>query len=169
MTKPKSMRLRFAAGGLAALIGTFSLATSVLGASGATSVAGRQVPVESCNGVAEAAASFEMTGNLDGCWYADSFNLTAASPGGVVVVSGLEHFVGCISTKCGTLFFKFVFVGKFDAAGAELSGGCHHPILGGTGDFVGASGELNFEDDPDGSSFPPADYSGRVVTVPGRG
>jgi hypothetical protein len=142
------------------LIATLGLPTTALAGPGATSVAGRQVVASGadCPG-----ATFVMTGDLDGCWTTDTFDLVAAGPNGIVVGRGSETFVGCIGSRCGTLSLSFVFVGKFDAAGAELWGGCHHPILGGTGDFAGARGAFNFVDLPDGSGLPPADYSGRIV------
>ena len=111
-----------------------------------------------------AVATFVMTdGDLEGCWYTDSFNVVAAGPSGMIVGSGTEHFVGDIGSWSGTLFLKFNFVGKFDAGGAELWGGCRHPIRGGTEDFDGANGVVVFTDLPDGSGLPPADYTGQIV------
>jgi len=155
--------LRVAAAGLAVLIGTLGLTATASAAPGATHVSGSETTVEKCAGVSGAFGTFAVTGDLEGCWYTDRFDPLAGSPNGLFVGRGLEHFVGCIGTKCGTLSFKFVFIGKFDAGGAELWGACHHPILGGTGDFAGATGELNFTDVPDGTPVPPADYTGRVT------
>jgi hypothetical protein len=142
------------------LAGTLGLATTANAASSAISVSGHQEV--SLGGVCPA-GTFVMSGDLEGCWTTDSFNLVAAGPNGIVVGSGTETFVGCIGERCGSLFLTFVFVGRFDAAGVELWGGCHHPIRGGAGDFAGARGVLNFVDDPDDTALPPADYSGRIV------
>ena len=163
VSNARLLRRRIVAAGLAGLIGTFALVTTAYAEPGATAVLGRQVAVDTCGGASGGAATFVMTGDLDGCWYTDTFDLVAAGPNGLVVGVGQERFVGCIDDSCGTLFLKFVFVGKFDAGGAELWGGCHHPILGGTGDFAGATGAVSFVDDPDGSGLPPADYTGRVI------
>ena len=127
-----------------------------------THVSGRQVPVETCDGKSGAAATFEMSGDLVGCWYLDDFAAKAATPSGIFVGRGHETFVGCIRAQCGTLTFSFVFIGQFDASGAEIRGACHHPVVGSTGGLAGASGSINFVDDPDGTGLPPADYSGRI-------
>ena len=145
---------------ISTMLAALALASPAAASSEAVDVEGRQA-VSTGGQCPE--GSFVMSGDLDGCWTTDSFRLVAANPSGVVVGSGTETFVGCIGSRCGTLSFSFVFVGRFDAAGAEVRGGCHHPVKGGTGDFAGARGELNFVDDPDGSWLPPADYSGHVV------
>jgi hypothetical protein len=146
---------------LLVLAWTLGLVPSAL-ATSTTQVSGRQVPVETCDGKAGAAATFEMSGDLVGCWYLDDFAPKAATPSGIFVGGGRETFVGCIRSRCGTLTFRFVFIGQYDATGAEIRGACHHPVVGGTGGLAGASGSINFVDDPDGSGLPPADYSGRI-------
>lgn len=70
--------------------------------------------------------------------------------------AGTEQFDGCIdangSDSCsqgepaGQLFFDFVFWGRFDENGAEIEGGCVHPITGGTGDFTHATGLVTMRD-----------------------
>lgn len=147
----------------AAIAAVLTLAGPVAATPGAVPVEGRQEVADggSCPG-----ATFVMSGDLEGCWTTDTFQLVAAGPNGIVVGSGTETFTGCIGSRCGSLFFSFVFVGRFDAVEAEVWGGCHHPIRGGTGDFAGATGTLNFVDLPDGSGLPPANYSGRIIFRP---
>jgi len=70
--------------------------------------------------------------------------------------TGTEQFDGCIDTNgsdscsqgepTGQLFFDFVFWARFDQNGAEIEGGCVHPITGGTGDFTRATGVLTMRD-----------------------
>jgi len=113
-------------------------------------------------------ASFTMTGGLVGCWYEDSIMITkdqtTASGIELIHVSGTEHFIGCLdrdgdgscigADPSGTLYFTFTFTEQVDVAtGSEIRGRCHHPIVGGTGDFAAATGVLNFKDDiPSGTS-----------------
>jgi len=150
---------------LASLLLTFAWAAASIptaSAAPSTQVTGRQVAVDTCDGRSGAVATFVMTGDLEGCWYLDEFEPRAATPSGFFVGAGRETFVGCIGSRCGTLTFSFVFIGQYDVTGAEIRGACHHPITGGTGGLAGASGAINFVDDPDGSGLPPADYMGRV-------
>ena len=107
---------------------------------------------------------YAMTGDLLGCWYTVTFVVTGQSPSGGLRASGTERFVGCLNTNgnrtcdagepSGTLSTTFTFTGKFAPTGAEIHGRCHHPIVGGTGDFVGASGVLSFTDIPSEGRFP---------------
>jgi hypothetical protein len=70
--------------------------------------------------------------------------------------TGTEQFDGCIdingSDSCGSgepngqMFFNFVFWERFDRNGAEIEGGCVHPITGGTRDFTNAAGLLTMRD-----------------------
>jgi hypothetical protein len=46
-----------------------------------------------------------------------------------------------------------------DTFAEEIHGRCHHPIVGGTGDFAGAKGVINFKDDVVNLKF---DYKGHV-------
>lgn len=97
-----------------------------------------------------------MAGSLVGCWYTDIFETIKSSSNGEILAIGTEHFVGCLDAdrnkRCashdphGTLALIYAFEGKFDNKGNEISGGCQHPILSGTGDFRGARGRLDFTD-----------------------
>ena len=111
-----------------------------------------------------------MTGTMVGCWYGDTG--TSRGPvdnhdGGKTYTQtfvGTEHFVGCIDKDrdgvcseedpTGTWKTTFVFTGIFLwAGGAEISGGCTHPIISGTGDFKGARGTIFMTDNVnDGTS-----------------
>ena len=107
--------------------------------------------------------TYRMAGDLIGCWYTDTISVDLANPAGVVKVSGTEHFVGCLdsnhngscsSNENGVFQTTFTFTGKYAPTGEEIHGRCHHPILGGSGVFAGASGELSFTDIPSEGRFP---------------
>ena len=103
-----------------------------------------------------------MAGDLVGCWYTDEFNITHENPGGGFKASGTEHFDGCLDanhngtcaddqTVCSRMF---TFTAKYATASEEIHGRCHHPIVGGSGAFAGASGEISFKDIPSEGRFP---------------
>jgi len=154
--------------------GVVSVAVLVLGmapaaAGGATVVEGAQSsPVDACDGLGSL-GTFVMSGDLVGCWYTDTADLTSSSMNGAVF-EGTEHFVGCIDTSgdgtCGTgeptgsFHTTFKFTAKFSDVG-EVHGRCHHPILGGTGDFANASGVISFHDVINGTVVT-ATYSGPI-------
>ena len=117
----------------------------------------------SCPGAPE--GTYRMAGDLIGCWFTDEFNVVQENPGGGFEASGTEHFQGCLDTNhngsCGVgepsgrFDTTFTFTAKFAPSGDEIHGRCHHPIIGGTGAFTGASGELSFKDIPsEGGLFP---------------
>ena len=97
-----------------------------------------------------------MAGSLIGCWYSDTFNLINSTSTGVICATGSEHFVGCLDVhskascthtdRTGTLALKYTFLAQYDATGREIWGGCQHKILSGTGDFAGAAGRIDFQD-----------------------
>jgi hypothetical protein len=114
-----------------------------------------------------------MTGGLIGCWYEDTSNLRKAtlSASGTyeLIYSGTEHFTGCLDVdgdrQCsgdpkGTLYFTYTFTTLIDSLTlAEIRGRCHHPVVGGTGDFANATGVLNFHDDVTNGTSP---YMGHI-------
>ena len=115
-------------------------------------------------------APYWMTGDLVGCWYTDTFEVIQANDnlGGKFKASGTEHFVGCLDTNgdgscageaMGRFNTTFVFTAKFAPSGDEIHGRCHHPIVGGTGAFAGASGGISFKDIPSEGRFP---YHGEI-------
>ncbi|HEX3833700.1 MAG TPA: hypothetical protein VHW04_17105 [Solirubrobacteraceae bacterium] len=83
-------------------------------------------------------------------------NPARSGPNGAILAIGTEHFVGCLDADrnraCagrdprGTLALIYAFEARFDQQGHELSGGCQHPIMSGTGAFTGARGRIDFKD-----------------------
>jgi hypothetical protein len=110
-----------------------------------------------------------MAGSLIGCWFTDAFTWGPTSPSGILHATGAEHFVGCLDIKqegrcaegdpAGTLALSARFEFKV-VNNQEIWGRCQHQILSGTGDFVGATGEIDFKDSvPNGTSS----YRGRIT------
>lgn len=102
-----------------------------------------------------------LTGALTGCWYtyvsASRFN-----PSGTYIEQGTELFIGCLNdTTCGTFETTYTFTGKYTDAtlAEEIHGRCEHAIVGGTGDFAGAKGQIKFKDDVVNLKF---DYRGHI-------
>ena len=93
-----------------------------------------------------------MTGDLNGCWYTDSFT-GRSHPSGTYQETGTETFVGCLAdgTTCGTFGTTYRFEAKFAPDGSEIFGRCQHPIVSGSGTegFEGVSGRVDFKDDVD--------------------
>ena len=149
-----------------AVVAAFAVAASgTAAAGGATQLDGIQTLVSLGDPNDPADDVFWMDGYgggvpaLIGYWYTRTFELGVFTPSGVLTARGTEEFVGCLdangdrscggSEPAGTLRFSFVFSGKFDVATfAEAHGRCHHPVTGGTGDFLGATGVFRFKDDP---------------------
>jgi hypothetical protein len=138
----------------AVAIGAAGLAAPArVAAEGAVKVSGLQTPIDADAG------TYAMTGDLIGMWYTTSFDLLGFTPSGALRGAGTELFVGCHDANgdavcgtgdpAGTISFSFTYTGRISTTtGALLHGRCHHPITGGTGDFAGVSGVLNFHDDP---------------------
>jgi hypothetical protein len=97
-----------------------------------------------------------MTGDLNGCWYTDSFTGTS-HPSGTYQETGAETFIGCLAdaTTCGTFSTTYRFEAKFAPDGSEIFGRCQHPIVSGSGTegFEGVSGRVDFKDDVDAGQF----------------
>jgi hypothetical protein len=140
------------------------VAVQAAAGAGATVVRGDQLLAGASNCPNADPFTYRMAGDLVGCWYTDSGEVRNATPSGAVMVSGTEHFVGCLNTNgnqtCdqgepyGTFNTTYTFTSKYAATGKEIHGRCHHPIVGGTGGFAGASGELSFTDIPSEGRFP---------------
>ena len=107
----------------------------------------------------QADGSYLMTGSLIGVWWTTGFYVKGYEVSGGVQGGGRETFVGCLdadsSGACdsadpaGTIDFEFSFSSKYDPTFTTLlHGRCHHPVVGGTGDFAGVTGVLDFKDDP---------------------
>ena len=121
--------------------------------------------VDECGG-ATSLITLELEGSFDGCLYTDEITQAKFRPDGVYIEHGFETIVGCLDTpagqKCGTLQTSYEYVATFDAEGTQLTGGCTHPIIGGSGDFAGASGIIVFRDDLAAGT---ADFRG-VIELP---
>jgi hypothetical protein len=118
-----------------------------------------------------------MEGSLIGCWYTDTFNPVVTTPSGVIVATGVEHFVGCLdvdrTATCagrdpsGTLAFAYRFEGKFDpVTDNEISGRCQHRIVSGTRGFSTATSRIDFKDNVTNGT---SNYRGHITLANGRG
>lgn len=110
--------------------------------------------------------ALRMTGDLTGCLYAFVDDFKCAD--GNYVEKGRELFVGTYKGHPGTFRTTYIFKGKYEGcnkdgspAGAEISGGCHHPIIEGSGDgvFTGVTGFIDFVDNVETGDFP---YTGHL-------
>lgn len=108
-----------------------------------------------------------LHGDLEGCQYAfiETHNCT---PSGIYTETGSEIYVLDGPYGQGTFETTYRFQGKFEGCsedgfptGAELFGGCQHPIIAGTGtgDYEGVTGRLRFKDDVVAGNFP---YHGQL-------
>jgi hypothetical protein len=147
----KKIKLVAAAAALLVL-GSVGGVNAVEASQGAVVVRGTQTPVGDGH-------SYTMSGDLIGDWYTTSFDELGFTPSGALRGAGTELFVGCFDANgngacdsqdpTGTMTFNFTYTGRFDTTTeALLHGRCHHPVTGGTDGFAGASGVLNFHDDP---------------------
>jgi hypothetical protein len=116
-------------------------------------------------GVEEVFSPLVMTGDLNGCWYTDSFTGTSR-PSGAYQETGAETFIGCLAdgTTCGTFSTTYQFHAKFAPDGSEIFGRCQHPIVPGSGTegFTGISGRVDFKDDVDAGLF---NYRGHLKGI----
>ena len=128
-------------------------------AAGATVLSGVMQPDQGgvCTGDPGSLGGMVVSGTLVGCWYLDTYEPGPTNPAGGTTASGTETFIGCLGDACGRLFTTFTFTGKYDGA-TEEHGRCHHPIVGGDGDFAGATGVINMHDEPNGC----IDYKGTI-------
>jgi hypothetical protein len=128
-------------------------------------------PVDQCDGKSSV-ATYQMFGDLVGCWYTDTFVEGESHPDGEFTGTGTETFVGCIDANhdrvckgtdpMGSFRTDFVFYAIY-AGGAEVSGHCYHPIItgSGTGGFTNAHGAVNFVDNVTPTQIT-ADYFGEI-------
>jgi hypothetical protein len=152
-----------------ALVGANGVAATA--GSGAVQIAGigaLDVDQETCDrGVTEIFPPMVMTGDLNGCWYLDSFTGTS-HPSGTYQETGTETFIGCLAdgTTCGTFGTTYRFEAKYAPDGSEIFGRCQHPIVSGSGTegFEGVSGRVDFKDDVDAGVFR---YRGHLKGVAG--
>lgn len=159
--------------------GPATVATSADGAarsgnSRTVHVAGRQIPVDTDEGL------YEMRGSLVGDWHYIPREVLHDKPT-LYVESGVEVFNGCIDRhprdgKCtsrdhrGEMHLAFLYWASFDRGGDLIKGRCVHPITGGKGAFAGARGLLRMVDKPVRDQVKTT-YRGRIVlnAVPTEG
>ena len=137
-----------------------AIAAAPVAAAGNTKVEGLQVPDTEgvCVDDAGALAAYVMSGDLTGCWYVDEYVVTNESAAGGLRAIGREQFVGCLDgTTCGRFFTEYVFTARY-VDGVETHGRCHHPIVGGEGDFEGVTGVIQMHDLPTGCAV----YKGQL-------
>ncbi len=109
--------------------------------------------------------ALRMSGDLEGCLYAFIDDFQCAGDGNYSE-QGRELFVGTYKGHPGTFRTTYTFEAKFEGcengsySGAEISGGCHHPIVegSGTGIFKGVTGVMDFVDNVKTLHFPYTGY-----------
>ena len=146
---------------LAAVVAGFLVVTpaTVVGANaGTTQVAGLMEPDTSGSCPDTALFAYVVSGTLKGCWYVDRLDFDHTSAAGGFVASGTEHFVGSLGDLEGSFNTTYTFTAKF-AGDTEVHGRCHHPIIGGDGDFAGITGVIDMHDLPNGC----AEYQGHLA------
>ena len=106
-----------------------------------------------CDGIGVPSNFFDyppivMSGDLQGCWYTDVLtSKDNGAPSGVYLETGQEMFVPFAGTGSFTTTYKFESKWAPDvSSGVEVKGRCQHPIVAGTGEFVGVSGRVDFKD-----------------------
>jgi hypothetical protein len=94
--------------------------------------------------------------SLVGCWYTDTLEVVHDPSNGTYQERGTETFVGCLSdgTTCGTFSTTYKFTAKLAADGSEIHGHCEHPLVSGTGDFAGITGQVNIRDNVQAGEYP---------------
>lgn len=151
---------------------TFMGSVALANAGGVTQISGESTfadpgdctdPVTGANGQAPDFA-FNLTGDLSGCRYV--FVETAeCTPSGVYLETGTDIYVGSgREGDDGTFRTTYRFEAKYADCGnliGEVHGRCQHQvILGtGTGDYEGASGQLEMSDQ----------IAGDVITISYKG
>ncbi len=146
------------------LLAAFTTAAPAVAAGGVTQVSGLLVPDDpeapQCTDLpSDIAPAGVISGSLVGCWYITSSSEPQFTPSGGFHASGTETFIGCYGARCGELYTTFTFTAKFAADGSEDHGRCHHPIIGGSGGFAGATGVINMHDLPNGCAV----YKGHLT------
>jgi hypothetical protein len=136
-----------------------AVAASPVAARSVTQVAGLLTPdtASVCRDDAASVATYTVTGTLTGCWYIDEWTIHNETPSGAIRASGTEQFIGCLDARCGRFWTTYTFTYKV-VDGVEDHGRCHHPIVGGDGDFAGVTGVIQMHDLPNGCAV----YNGHL-------
>jgi hypothetical protein len=133
---------------------------------------------EDCDAAAEGAAfALLMTGDLEGCLHVFVEESRCYPIDGTYLESGTELFDGTYRGETGTFRTTYTFQGRYEGcnpdngtfAGAELSGGCQHPIVRGSGEGVFAgltAGRFDIEDDIAAANFPYTGFLSWSDTAP---
>lgn len=142
---------------VAALMLAALVMPSTVSALGATQISGVGVFVSTaeCPDRPSVYPPIKMSGGLVGCWYTDAYEVVLTTPSGVYQERGTETFIGCLSdgTTCGTFSTTYKFTARFAADGSEIWGHCEHPLVSGTEDFAGITGQVNFKDNVQTGEF----------------
>lgn len=135
-------------------------------AAGATQISGiGYLPASGECEEIDADFALNLTGDLEGCLYI-YIESARCTPSGVYHESGREIFVGNGSSgNDGTFETTYKFKAKYtDCANlsGQLWGGCHHPIVSGsgTGDYTGVKGRFDIKDDLVAGNYP---YTGHLL------
>jgi hypothetical protein len=163
---PRPLGRRAALPLLVALMGSLLSTGAVAADNGTTIVRGVQLALGTCKD--GGLDGYKMIGSLDGCWVIDSFETKSDPDKSTFRATGTEHFTGWLGSTHGTFYTTYSYTAKTDGpwpTSAEIHGRCHHPIIGGTGGFEGASGVLSFHDVVDVSP-PYYPYAGNVHLAP---
>lgn len=98
----------------------------------------------------------KMAGGLVGCWYTDTVEVLRFTDNGAYEERGTETFIGCLSdgTTCGTFSTTYKYIARFASDGSEIHGRCEHPLVSGTGDFAGITGQVNITDNVQAGEYP---------------
>lgn len=104
--------------------------------------------VDECDGQSSL-ITIELTGSLEGCLYTTEITDYVILEDGTYEEYGFETVVACLNGEiCGSFDTSYVFRATFSDTGEQLTGGCKHPILAGTGTdaLAGATGIIEFRD-----------------------
>ncbi len=110
--------------------------------------------------------AFGLTGDITGCVYGNILSEEYNEETGEYQSRDHEYWHVSVAGLSGTWESNESFYALFDPdTGAQISGGCEHPIIegSGTGDFESVDGEIRFVDDVVNGT---ADYFG-VVKIGG--
>jgi hypothetical protein len=174
-TMGRGNRLRGRIAVLAAVVAAFAVAP--LAATAAIyPVWGEQVQV--AFDPSTSTSTYTMTGGLVGNWVTVTTGFTYDAATGRFGAWGTESFDGCVDLRrdgCGpfdphgTLSLTFKAWQQYDPqTGAFISGGCIHPVTGGTGGFERARGVIGMKDTPNADGTVSTTYRG-LLSIPSSG
>lgn len=159
------------------LLASVASPVDAIGRHRSTTVSGNALPSE-CN-KGEGVGALELTGDLEGCWIFLDFDFECEELNGFAryTEKGRESFSGTANGVEGTFKTKYTLEAtynsgacqEFDAGGfpfeEQITGGCDHYIVKGTGAFRRAKGLITFFDvipDPGESGASNYFYAGKI-------